>query len=104
VTAPEPEPVFAEPWEAQAFALAVALQEHGAFTATEWAHALGAQIAGGDPDASYYEHWLAALESLLDAKGLVDTDTVARTRDAWARAAARTPHGTPIELQPGDRW
>ena len=97
------EPVFAEPWEAQAFALAVALQERGAFTATEWAHALGAEIQGGAPDATYYEHWLAALESLLDAKGLADADTVARARDAWARAAARTPHGSPIELRPDDR-
>ena len=70
---------------------------------TEWAQALGAQIAAGPPDASYYEHWLAALESLLDAKGLADADTLARCRDAWARAAARTPHGAPIELAPDDR-
>jgi nitrile hydratase accessory protein len=97
------EPVFAEPWEAQAFALAVALQERGAFTAAEWAEALGAQIRDGPPDASYYEHWLTALESLLDTKGLADADALARTRDAWARAAARTPHGSPIELAPHDR-
>ena len=97
------EPVFAEPWEAQVFALAVALQERGAFTATEWAQALGAQIADGPPDASYYEHWLAALESLLAAKGVADADTLSRCRDAWARAAARTPHGSPIELEPDDR-
>ena len=99
----EAEPVFAEPWEAQAFALAVALQERGAFTATEWAQALGAQIAAGPPDAAYYEHWLAALESLLVVKDLADADTLARCRDAWARAAARTPHGSPIELAPDDR-
>jgi nitrile hydratase accessory protein len=97
------EPVFAEPWEAQAFALAVALQERGAFTANEWAQALGAQIAAGPPDASHYEHWLAAVESLLAAKGLADAETLGRCRDAWARAAARTPHGSPIELAPDDR-
>ena len=99
----ETDPVFAEPWEAQAFALAVALQERGAFTATEWAQALGAQIAAGPPGAAYYEHWLAALESLLDDRGVADADTLARCRDAWARAAARTPHGVPIELAPDDR-
>jgi nitrile hydratase accessory protein len=97
------EPTFAEPWEAQAFALAVALQERGAFTATEWAQALGAEIAAGPTAASYYEHWLAALESLLAVKGVADADTLARCRDAWARAAARTPHGAPIELAPDDR-
>ena len=97
------EPVFAEPWEAQAFALAVVLRERGGFTATEWAQALGAQIAAGPPAASYYEHWLAALEALLDAKGLADADTLARTGEAWARAAARTPHGSPIELTADDR-
>jgi nitrile hydratase accessory protein len=97
------EPVFAEPWEAQAFALAVTLQERGVITATEWSDALGAQIATGPAAASYYEHWLAALEALLDAKGLADADTLARCRDAWARAAARTPHGSPIELAPDDR-
>jgi nitrile hydratase accessory protein len=96
------EPVFAEPWEAQAFAMAVALQERGWFTAAEWAAALGAQIADGDPEASYYEHWLAALESLLDAKALADRATLTRYRDAWARAADRTPHGDPIELTAAD--
>jgi nitrile hydratase accessory protein len=96
------EPVFAEPWEAQAFAMAVALQERGMFSATEWAAALGAELADGDPAASYYEHWLTALESLLAAKRVADQATLGEYRDAWARAAARTPHGAPIELRPGD--
>ena len=96
------EPVFAAPWEAQAFAMAVALQERGLFTATEWAAALGAEIAGGDPAATYYEHWLAALEGLLAAKGLADRATLERYRTAWARATERTPHGSPIELRPAD--
>jgi nitrile hydratase accessory protein len=99
----ETEPTFAEPWEAQAFALVVNLQDRGLLTATEWAAALGAQIAAGPADASYYEHWLAALESLLADRGLADADTLAHCRDAWARAAARTPHGAPIELAPDDR-
>ena len=92
---------FAEPWEAEAFALAVALQERGMFTATEWAEALGAEIAR-TPDAPYYRQWLAALEGLVAAKGLTDTETLARYADGWGRAAERTPHGTPIELRPDD--
>jgi nitrile hydratase accessory protein len=97
-------PVFHEPWEAQAFALARSLQERGAFSATEWAAALGAEIkqaqAAGDPDTgeTYYRHWLAALERLVAAKGLADTRTLVRNREAWRRAYARTPHGMPIVL------
>jgi nitrile hydratase accessory protein len=93
--------VFAAPWEAQAFALAVALQRRGVFDATEWAGALGAAIAAA-PDAPYYESWLAALESLLEAKAVADRSTLDRYRDAWAHAADRTPHGAPIELAPAD--
>ncbi len=93
--------VFAEPWEAEAFALAVALQDRGVFTAAEWADALGAEIARA-PEQSYYRQWLAALERLVAAKGLTDSDTLSRYADAWGRAAERTPHGTPIELRPSD--
>ena len=101
-------PVFAEPWEAQAFALAVALHERGAFTWPEWTAALATEIeraqAAGDPDTgqTYYRHWLAALERLVAEKGLADPATLARYAGAWERAALRTPHGTPIELQPRD--
>ncbi len=101
-------PVFAAPWEAQAFALAVALEQGGAFTRLEWAQALGGEIAraqaAGDPDAgdTYYHHWLAALERLLADKRIVEGATRARYRDAWAHAAGRTPHGEPIELEPED--
>ena len=101
-------PVFREPWEAQAFAMAVALRERGLFTAGEWADALGAEIkraqAAGDPDTgeTYYRHWLNALERLVAEKKLSDTDTLRRTSDAWRHAARRTLHGTPIELKPLD--
>jgi nitrile hydratase accessory protein len=98
------EPVFREPWEAQAFALAVTLNARGLFTWTEWAAALGAEIrraeqAGDSGDGStYYRHWLAALERLVTAKGATsDTALVAR-REAWDRAAHATPHGQPILL------
>jgi nitrile hydratase accessory protein len=95
------EPVFAEPWEAQAFALAVALQERGVFTPAEWAAALGAEIEC-DAGLPYYRQWLAALERLVAEKDLADAATLHRYADAWGRAAERTPHGTPIELAPGD--
>jgi nitrile hydratase accessory protein len=97
-------PVFREPWEAQAFAMAVALHERGAFTWTEWAAALAVEIkaaqAAGDPDTgeTYYRHWLAALEKLVATKALASNAELAVRRDQWDRAARATPHGQPIEL------
>ena len=102
------EPVFREPWEAHAFALAVTLHQRGLFSWPEWAAALAAQIrraqAGGDADLgdTYYHHWLAALEALVATKGASSAGELARHRDAWAHAAQRTPHGAPIELQSRD--
>ena len=101
-------PVFREPWEAQVFALAVALNQKGLFTWTEWAAALAVEIkraqAAGDPDLgnTYYRHWLAALERILAAKGIASAAILERYRDAWDRAADRTPHGSPIELRQED--
>ncbi len=101
-------PVFREPWEAQAFAMTLALHERGLFTWPEWSATLGDEIkraqAGGDPDTgdTYYQHWLAALERLVAQKGVANRDTLARYRDAWDHAADRTPHGQPIELKPED--
>jgi nitrile hydratase accessory protein len=101
-------PVFREPWEAQAFSMALALHQRGVFTWPEWASALADEIkraqAAGDPDTgtTYYRHWLATLERLVSEKGIATEQTLARYRDAWDRAADRTPHGTPIELRPDD--
>jgi nitrile hydratase accessory protein len=101
-------PVFREPWEAQAFALTLALHDRGLFTWREWADALAAEIAraraAGDPDTgqTYYQHWLAALEALVADKQIADRATLDRYRAAWERAAERTPHGHPIELRPDD--
>jgi nitrile hydratase accessory protein len=101
-------PVFGEPWEAQAFAITLALHRRGLFTWTEWSTTLAAEIkhaqAADDPDSgeTYYRHWLAALERLVADKRLSDHEELARYRDAWRRAADRTPHGTPIELEPQD--
>jgi nitrile hydratase accessory protein len=101
-------PVFREPWEAHAFAMALVLHERGLFTWSEWAAALAGEIkraqAAGDPDTgeTYYRHWLATLETLVAAKGVTTPDNLDRYRDAWDHAADRTPHGRPIELTPAD--
>jgi nitrile hydratase accessory protein len=100
-------PVFAEPWQAQAFALAVKLSEQGHFTWKEWAAALAAELKAaaecGEPDdgSRYYTHWLAALERLVTAKGLSDPTALAARKEAWAEAYRHTPHGKPVELRAG---
>lgn len=96
-------PVFAEPWHAQVFALAVALEAAGAFSWGEWAEALGAEITAQGPQAcgeeAYYAAWLSALERLTAAKGIVPEPERALREAAWNRAARATPHGSPIELE-----
>lgn len=91
------DPIFNEPWEAQAFAMAVKLNEAGLFTWTEWAEMLGAEIAA-HPDEHYYENWLAALEKLAEKKGLMTAAEFHQRIGEWDRAARATPHGKPIEL------
>jgi len=101
-------PLFREPWEAHAFAMALALHERGLFTWPEWAATLADEIkraqALGDPDSgdTYYRHWLAALERLVAEKAAADPAALARCRAAWQRAALRTPHGSPIALSEAD--
>ena len=101
-------PVFREPWEAQAFAMALVLHDRGMFTWSEWASTLGDEIkraqAAGDPDTgeTYYQHWLKALERLVAEKGVTTGEMLTRYRDAWGCAADRTPHGQPIELRADD--
>ena len=92
------ERTFDEVWEAQAFALAVALHRRGLFTWPEWT----ARVAAEAPSAGGYGRWLAALERVIEDNYIADQSTLARYREAWRRAAARTPHGTPIELQQCD--
>ena len=108
ITRDDDGPVFREPWEAQAFAMALALHGRGLFNWKEWAATLADEIRraqqGGDPDTgeTYYRHWLATLERLIAEKGVTTSDTLHRYRDAWDHAADRTPHGSPIELKPED--
>ena len=108
-------PVFAEPWQAQAFALAVKLSEQGHFTWKEWAAALAHELQAaanrGEPDdgSRYYEHWLTALEGLVTAKGLADSTALVVRKEAWTEAYRNTPHGRPVALaqapaRPDGRW
>jgi len=98
-------PVFAEPWQAQAFALAVRLSRQGHFTWKEWAATLADELKAasdrGEPDdgSHYYHHWLAALERLVAEKHLSDPAAILARKEAWAEAYRRTPHGKPVELQ-----
>ena len=98
-------PVFAEPWQARAFALAVELREAGVFSWSQWSARLGEEIVraqgAGDPDLgdSYYDHWLRALEQLVEERGLVSSEHLTARTDAWREAARNTPHGEPIRLE-----
>jgi nitrile hydratase accessory protein len=98
-------PVFAEPWQAQAFAMAVKLSEQGQFTWKEWAATLADELRAaadrGEPDdgTRYYEHWLAALEKLVASKQLSDAAELHERKEAWADAYRHTPHGKPVELR-----
>jgi nitrile hydratase accessory protein len=97
-------PVFHEPWEAQAFALAVRLSESGYFTWPEWVEVFSQEIKAaqerGDPDLgdTYYQHWLGALERICTEKGLVLQAALKQRKAAWRRAYLNTPHGQPIRL------
>ena len=101
--------MFAEPWEAQAFALAVKLSDQGYFTWKEWSAALADELraaaARGEADdgSRYYHAWLAALERLVTAKGLADRPALLERKEAWADAYRHTPHGKPVELKSSDR-
>ncbi len=98
-------PVFKEPWQAKAFAMTLRLHERGLFTWSEWAQALAkeihaAQAHDADLGDTYYQHWLRALEAMVARKGAATAGELAQCRDAWAESAERTPHGSPIELDP----
>jgi nitrile hydratase accessory protein len=97
-------PIFSQPWEAKAFALAVRLSEAGYFTWPEWVKIFSREIKSaqeqGDPDLgdTYYRHWLNALERICTAKGLVGSEDMDQRRAMWRQAYLNTPHGQPIEL------
>ena len=99
-------PVFAEPWQAQAFAMAVRLSAQGHFTWKEWASALADEIKAAadrgetDDGSRYYEYWLSALERLVTGKALLNQTEMLNRKEAWADAYRHTPHGKPVQLHP----
>lgn len=100
--------MFREPWEAQAFAMTIELHKRGVFTWGEWASLLGRHIAAAasaetaDLADTYYLHWLSALEQIVAQKDVGSLQELIRYQHAWTNAAARTPHGRPIELEQAD--
>lgn len=104
----EATPAFAQPWQAQVFALTLALHARGLLAWADWAQALGEQVRvapaapGEDAASAYWRQWLGALEGLLARLGLSDAGELLHWQGAWAAAARRTPHGQPIELMPQD--
>ncbi len=102
-------PVFAEPWQAQAFAVTLALHDRGFFTWDQWAKTLGESIKAaqmrGDPDSgqTYYHHWLSALERITIASNVCTEQQLTTRQSGWRQAVARTPHGLPIELTAAER-
>jgi len=97
-------PVFNQPWEAKAFAIAIRLSEAGLFTWPEWVRIFSREIKAaqerGDPDLgdTYYQQWLSTLESICAAKGIVDWEDMRQRKASWRRAYLNTPHGQPIDL------
>jgi len=63
VSAPAQDPTFAAPWEARAFALAVALRDAGHLSWPVFSERLAVRLAE-DAAQPYYERWLVALEDL----------------------------------------
>lgn len=101
-------PVFAQPWEAQLFAMVLELSRQGVFSWAEWTERLGVEIAAvrdrgeADSGTTYYRHWLVTLEQLLSEKGVVQHSDVQSRATQWREAYLNTPHGQPIDLSAGD--
>ena len=98
---PDPPPTFAEPWQAQAFAMAVHMRDRGLIAWSDFSAALAEEIARAGADytpEAYYDCWLDALERLLVSHGQADPDALHALEHAWADAYRRTPHGKPVVL------
>jgi nitrile hydratase accessory protein len=99
------DPVFAEPWQAQAFAMTMQLSQRGAFTWGDWVEAFSTEIRthptqpGEDNTVAYYRQWLAALETILTARGLSTAEEISGTQELWRQAYLNTPHGLPVALE-----
>jgi nitrile hydratase accessory protein len=96
------EPVFPEPWAAEAFAMTVHLHERGLFSWPEWAEHLSAELHKPDraeDGSDYFDCWVTALSNLLVNRGVADAATLLTLQESWQRAAEATPHGKPILLE-----
>ncbi|WP_299895991.1 nitrile hydratase accessory protein [uncultured Ruegeria sp.] len=105
ITHSAPDPVFAEPWHAQVFAVTVALNEAGRFEWPDWAtrfsntlkrHGLSRELDGGD---DYFKAWLETLEGLLAEQGTATQQDVKELCQFWEEAYLTTPHGQPVHLR-----
>ena len=100
----EQQPVFAEPWEAHVFAIAVKLSEKGLLKWSEWSDALAEEIKEakdqGNPDFgnTYYQFWLSALETIMLEKNILKKSDLKSMMEQWRRAYLSTPHGNPVKL------
>lgn len=103
-----PSPVFEAPWHAQAFALAVYLNERGVFDWPEWTQVFGAVLAehglakeldGGD---DYFLAWVGALERICSEKGVAELEALSALKTSWERAYLATPHGAPVRIATGE--
>lgn len=100
-------PVFSEPWHAQVFALTVHLSDKGVFSWPEWAacfsatlsqHGLHKELDGGD---DYFTAWIAALEQILETRGVAEAAVLDQLKAQWTQAYLTTPHGAPVKLAAG---
>ncbi|MFG1933877.1 nitrile hydratase accessory protein [Mycobacterium sp. NPDC048908] len=71
-------PQFEHEWQRRAFGLALALSEFGHYPWSEFQQSLIAAIgewedspADGRGDWQYYDHWVAALQKVVDDKRLL---------------------------------
>ena len=101
------EPVFDEPWQAQALGLAFVLAERGVYSPAEWSNTLGAQhrklLDEGAEDTlqTYYEAVVQAVEQLIQENGPISGETLENRVSDWRRAYLNTPHGQPVKLSAG---
>jgi nitrile hydratase accessory protein len=100
----EADRTFDAPWQAQAFAIVVALNEAGYFGWDEWVGVFSQEIArsparaGESKNDTYSRQWLDALEQIVVTRGLLAReDTNARAAE-WRAAYVNTPHGQAVEL------
>ena len=100
----EQQQVFAEPWEAHVFAIAVKLSEKGLFKWSDWTNALAEEIKEakeqGNPDFgnTYYKFLLSALETILLEKNILKKSDLNSKMEQWRHAYLSTPHGNPVKL------